>query len=446
MVQSRLDFGVARLGSADVPSPLGLSCRPDDMLSDYVSDEQRVLYEIEIGSSDTTRTFGESGLLEKSGPRARIFFEPSRVTAAVLTAGGLCPGLNDVIRSVVMTLWYRYGVRCVLGLRYGYRGLYAIDQVPPVALTPEVVRDIHQQGGTMLGSSRGGGEQIAAMADVVQKRGIDMVFTIGGDGTQKGALALSRELDRRNAKVAVVGIPKTIDNDLSFVERSFGFETAVAEAVHALTAAHIEARDAVDGVGVVKVMGRESGFIAAHTALARNDANFVLIPELPFEMTGENGLLAHLERRLDSRHHAVILAAEGAGQELLARGNEKDASGNTKLGDIGLFLKDEIVRHFKGKRREINPKYIDPSYIIRSAPANPSDAIYCARLGANAVHAAMSGRTQCLVGLVNSRYVHVPMALAVGHRNHVDPEGVLWRDVVEATGQPPMMRDSGPLG
>jgi len=438
MTASPVDFSVARLGPAMHPSPLGLSTRPDDMLSNYVSDEQRVLHQIVVGSNQARGSLEDCGLLEKAGPRQHLFFESSRVTAAILTAGGLCPGLNDVIRSVVMTLWYRYGARKIFGLRHGYRGLAEFDEHPPLMLEPDSVRDIHQQGGTILGSSRGGGEQTAKMADELVAHRIDLLFAIGGDGTQKGALALSRELGRRNLPIAVVGIPKTIDNDLSFVERSFGFETAVAEAVRAVTAAHVEARDALRGVGLVKVMGRESGFIAAHTALARNDVNYVLLPEVPFELDGERGLFRHLAERLERRNHAVILVAEGAGQRLLEQRAGTDASGNRRLGDIGLYLKERIVEHFEQQKNPVNLKYIDPSYIIRATPANPSDAIYCARLGANAVHAAMSGRTACLVGLVNNRYVHVPMELAVGHRNHVDPESALWRDVVEATGQPPL--------
>jgi 6-phosphofructokinase 1 len=437
--EESLDFTVRRLGAAELKSPLHLSKRLDDFQANYVLDEQKIVYAVEVEQAASTAPIGQQGLLEKAGPRERVFFDPEAVHAAVLTAGGLCPGLNDVVRSVVMTLWYRYGVRQISGLRYGYRGLYAINDVGPLALTPDVVRDIHRHGGTMLGSSRGGGERTAAMADVLAARKINMLFTVGGDGTQKGALAIAREVERRGMSIAIVGIPKTIDNDLSFVERSFGFETAVAEAVHAVAAAHTEARDAMDGIGLVKVMGRESGFIAAHTALAQNDVNFVLIPEVPFELDGENGLLAHLARRLDTRHHAVILAAEGAGQNLLEKQQGTDASGNKKLSDIGLFLKDAIASHFRKQGREANIKYIDPSYIIRAAPAISSDSIYCARLGANAVHAAMSGRTECLVGLVNNRYVHVPMALAVGKRNAVDPEGQLWGDVVEATGQPPWM-------
>jgi 6-phosphofructokinase 1 len=434
-----LDFTIRLLGAAERQSPLQLSKRFDDFQVNYVLDEQKIIYAVEVDDAARSTTIGQQGLLEKAGPREKIFYDPAQVHAAVLTAGGLCPGLNDVVRSLVMTLWYRYGVRRISGLRYGYRGLYAMDEFEPVPLTPAAVSDIHRRGGTILGSSRGGGDRTIAMVDALVARQINLLFTVGGDGTQKGALAIARELERRAVPTAVVGIPKTIDNDLSFVERSFGFETAVAEAVHAVAAAHIEARDAIDGIGLVKVMGRESGFIAAHTALAQNDVNFVLIPEVPFELEGNNGLLAHLERRLDARHHAVILAAEGAGQNLLEKQQGTDASGNKKLSDIGLFLKDAIAGHFRRRGREANLKYIDPSYIIRSAPAISSDSVYCARLGANAAHAAMTGRTECLVGLVNNCYVHVPMALAVGRRNAVDPEGQLWGDVVEATGQPPLM-------
>jgi 6-phosphofructokinase 1 len=266
---------------------------------------------------------------------------------------------------------------------------------------------------------------------------LSMLFCVGGDGTQRGAQRIAEEIGRRKNRMAVVGIPKTIDNDLSFVERSFGFETAVSRAVESVQAAHVEARDAIDGICIVKVMGRESGFIAAHTALATNDVNFVLVPEVPFELDGENGLLAHLEARMRTRHHAVIVVAEGAGQEMVS-GKGQDASGNKKLGDIGGLLKERIAKHFAEKSFEITLRYIDPSYMIRAAPANPTDAIYCARLGANAVHAAMSGRTSCLVGVVNNRLVHVPIELATQHRNRVSAESPLWRDVLETTGQPQM--------
>jgi 6-phosphofructokinase 1 len=409
----------------------------NDGVADFVRDDHRVTYGIEVTLDEAGQTVQERGLLEKAGPRELIYFDPSKVHAAIVTCGGLCPGLNNVIRSTVMTLWYRYGVRRISGIRYGYRGFLPEQQMPVKELSPNAVSDVHRFGGTMLGSSRGGGDRTETIVDAMEQMNVTMLFAVGGDGTQRGALRIAEEIGRRKNRVAVVGIPKTIDNDLSFVERSFGFETAVSRAVESVQAAHVEARDAIDGICIVKVMGRESGFIAAHTALATNDVNFVLVPEVPFDLDGENGLLAHLEARMRTRHHAVLVVAEGAGQELVT-GVGQDASGNRKLGDIGGLLKERIAKHFADKRYEITLRYIDPSYMIRAAPANPTDAIYCARLGANAVHAAMSGRTSCLVGLVNHRLVHVPIELACQHRNRVSPESPLWRDVLETTGQPSM--------
>jgi 6-phosphofructokinase 1 len=429
------EFSTRRLGEPRIKSPIQLSDNGEDGLADFVQDDQRVVYGIEVSAAHAADSVGSRGLLEKAGPRKHIFFDPSKVHAGIVTCGGLCPGLNNVIRAIVMTLWYRYGVRRISGIRYGYHGLLADRGIPIKELNPDIVSDIHSFGGTALGSSRGCGEQTEALVDGMEQLNLNMLFTIGGDGTQRGAIRIADEIRRRGSRVAVVGIPKTIDNDLSFVERSFGFETAVSRAVDAVACAHVEARGAMDGIGIVKVMGRESGFIAAHTALAIHAVNFVLLPEVPFDLDGEAGLLASLERRLDARHHAVLLVAEGAGQRLVEVSG-KDASGNQKLGDIGVYLRERIAQYFKQRDREISLKYIDPSYIIRAAPANPTDAIYCARLGANAVHAAMSGRTGCVVGLVNHRLVHVPIELATAHRNRVNPRGPLWRDVLEMTGQP----------
>jgi 6-phosphofructokinase 1 len=264
---------------------------------------------------------------------------------------------------------------------------------------------------------------------------VNILFTIGGDGTQKGSLAIAEEIERRNLKISVVGIPKTIDNDLLFVDRSFGFDTAVAQATLAVTAAHTEAHSSINGIGLVKLMGRDSGFIAAHTVLAVHEVNFVLIPEVDFDLEGPNGLFVHLEKRLSERNHAVIVAAEGAGQKFSAA-EGTDASGNRKLGDIGIFLKDAINAHFKKKGVEVNLKYIDPSYIIRSSPASPVDSVYCDRLGSNAVHAAMAGKTRILIGMVNNEFVHIPTGVAIAQRRKVDPESSLWRDAIEATRQP----------
>jgi len=434
-----LDFRIPQLGEPRVKSPLLFSKVHGDHIANYVSDDERVIYALDAIRGVRPEAFDEKMLMEKAGPREMIYFDRADVHAAVITCGGLCPGLNDVIREIVMCLWYRYGVKKISGIRYGYRGLIERFGLPVMELTPDVVSEIHREGGTILGSSRGHGEQAGAIVDTLQRLDIDMLFVIGGDGTQRGALGISQELRRRGLKIAIVGIPKTIDNDLSFVEVSFGFHTAVAKAVDAVAAAHAEARGALNGIGLVKVMGRQSGFIAAGTALAMNDVNFVLVPEVPFDLDGDNGLLAHLERRLEHRGHAVILTAEGAGQELLARDAGVDASGNVRLGDIGRFLKQKIASYFADKRIEVNLKYIDPSYIIRAAPANPSDSLYCERLGSNGVHAAMAGKTELLVGLVHGEYVHIPIRLAVLKRNCIDSDGPLWRDVIDATGQPLLM-------
>jgi 6-phosphofructokinase 1 len=439
-------FDILRLGPAKVPSPLRLragSMDGEPVLQpvNYVCDDDRVLYRIELDGPGQAVSTSELGELEKAGPREKLFFAPGRVHAAIVTCGGLCPGLNDVIRSIVMTLWNQYGVRRISGIRYGYRGLLPDAPWEPMPLEPSVVARIHRQGGTILGAARGGGKNTADLVDTLQRLGVDMLFTIGGDGTQKGAAKIAAEINERGLPIAVVGVPKTIDNDLSFVEKSFGFETAVTEGLRAVEGAHTEAEDAVNGVGLVKLMGRESGFIAAHAALASNDADFVLVPEVPFDLEGNNGFLAHLQRRVHSSGHALIVVAEGAGQKYVAEQGE-DAGGNNKLGDIGVLLRKRIQAHFEAQRIEIAMKYIDPSYMIRSTPACASDSIYCARLGANAVHAAMTGRTACLVGRVNNRLVHVPIGVAADRRNRVDPEGALWRDVVNDTGQPLVMTNA----
>lgn len=431
-------FEIRRLGPCRIPSPLRLSSEGDGQEANYVSDDDHILCDIDVRQGESV-DLEQRGTLEKAGPRATLFFPPGRVHAAIVTCGGLCPGLNDVIRSIVMTLYEQYGVREISGVRYGYRGLLPEAPWPFMKLDPDAVARIHRHGGTILGTARGGGERTKDIVDTLQHQGIDILFTIGGDGTQRGASLIADEIEARGLSIAVVGVPKTIDNDLAFVEKSFGFETAVSEALRAVDGAHTEAEDAVNGIGLVKVMGRESGFIAAHTALASNDVDFALIPEVPFDLEGQGGFLSCLERRIQERGHAMVLVAEGAGQEYV-ESKGVDAGGNKKFGDIGVFLREQIERHFSEKKCEISMKYIDPSYMIRSLPACASDSIYCARLGSNAVHAAMTGRTACLVGRVNNRLVHVPIFGAAKTRNRVDPEGPLWRDVVNDTGQPLIMQ------
>lgn len=432
---SKIDFTIDTLGIAKIDSPLKLSHYKHDRIADFASDSDKILYNHDLNADRSTPDSDGMAAIELAGPREKIFFNPSEVKAAIVTCGGLCPGLNNVIRSIFMSLWHNYGVRDIIGIRFGYRGLIKEYGLDPIRLTPAIVKDIHHSGGTILGSSRGNGSRTVEMADTLEALGINMLFTIGGDGTQKGSLSIFEELKKRGTQCSVIGVPKTIDNDLSFVERSFGFATAVARAVDAVSGAHTEAEDAHNGIGLVKLMGRESGFIAAATALAMADVNFVLIPELPFALEGPNGLFEALKERLARRGHAVIVVAEGAGQNLIAS-EGTDASGNKNLGDIGLFLKDKIAEHLKAEQIDHSIKYIDPGYIIRSTPSTAGDSIYCAQLGANAVHAAMAGKTGLLISSIHNRLVHVPTKLSVEKRNVVDLDGPLWRDVILTTGQP----------
>jgi 6-phosphofructokinase 1 len=439
-MRKTFDFSVPTLGEAKIPTPLKLSKTPGDANADYVSDDEHILYDLQVRKSAPVDHLS-FGTVEKAGPRQHIYFNPRHVHAGIVTCGGLCPGLNDVIRGLVRTLSQRYGVNRITGIKFGFQGFIGDVHVETLTdLSPEIVDDIHRSGGSFLGSSRGGGDKTEAIVDAIERMNLNMVFVIGGDGTQKGALEISREITRRGLKIAVIGIPKTIDNDLNFIDKSFGFETAVSKACETVTAAHQESHSAINGIGLVKLMGRESGFIAAHTALASHDVNFVLIPEVPFELEGPNGLFALLRHRLEKRNHAVIVVAEGAGQHLF-EGQDlgTDESGNKKLGDIGAYLRQKIGEYFKSIAVPINLKYIDPSYIIRSSVAAPSDSLYCTRLATNAVHAAMAGKTGMLISELHNNFVHIPIEVAVAERHRLDPESSLWLDVLQSTGMPGQM-------
>ena len=436
------DFTIDTLGEAKILTPVKMSDVNGDGFADYVSDDDRILYSIDTIKDENGKWIPKnSDTVELAGPRKLIYFNPAHVHAAICTCGGICPGLNNVIRAIVRCLWYRYGVRRITGIKFGYQGLLPTSMEEPIILNPDVVDEIQEKGGTILGSARGGGKQVGDIVDTLERMNVNIFFTIGGDGTLKGAQAIADEITRRGLKISVVGVPKTIDNDLAYIQTSFGFDTAVSMAVGVVRCAHVEAKNAINGIGLVKVMGRESGFIAAHTSLAQSDVNFCLIPESPFDLYGENGLLKKLEKRIHDRGHAVILVAEGAGQELLPKTGQTDASGNVRYNDIGLFLKAEIEKYFKEQNTVVNVKYIDPSYIIRSAPADSFDSIYCARLGANAVHAAMAGKTGVLTSMLNDRFINLPIRLAVSSRSKVNPESALWRDVLENTRQPVSMKN-----
>lgn len=423
---------IDHLGARKVSSPLSFSNTYGDGVGNYMPDEARLSYDIDL------RTGAEDHLdiyLEKAGAREKIFFNPSEVRAAIVTCGGICPGLNNVIRSLVNQL-ARYGVADVLGVRDGYRGLNPERNNPPIALDENLVDHINQTGGTILGSSRGP-QATGVMVDYLQELGVDILFCIGGDGTQRGCHSIAMECRDRDLEIAAIGIPKTIDNDISFISRSFGYLTALEEARKVLNCAHTEAKSAINGIGLVKVMGRESGFIAAGATIASQDVNFTLVPEMQFKLKGEGGLFELLRKRMERKGHAVIIVAEGAGQDLVAgHGDGFDKSGNKRLKDIGVFLSERIKDYFAEEEMEINLKYIDPSYIIRSVPANCADALLCDSLARYAVHAGMAGKTDCLIGMLHDQFIHVPLPLAVAGRKRVDSESDLWISVHESTDQP----------
>jgi 6-phosphofructokinase 1 len=436
------EYDIETLGECRIDSPLAMPVSSEPGVAGYVPDSVRIAINIERHG----KSAGGAATLEKGGARAKLYFRPGYTKAAIMTCGGLSPGLNNVIRSLYMQLYHRYGVRAVIGIRNGYRGLNPSYGYAPLALTPDVVEGIHRMPGTILGTSRGE-EKPAVIVDTLEREGINILFAIGGDGTLRGAHRIWTEAKSRGLKVAIVGIPKTIDNDINFVYKTFGFDTAIEEAKKALDCAHTEAWSHPNGIGLVKLMGRNSGFIVAHAALASRDVNFALIPEIDFQLDGENGLLRHLESRLQARNHALIVVAEGAGQKLFdERTDSKDASGNLRHMDIGPFLKTRIQEHFEHKGTEVNVKYIDPSYTVRSVLPNANDSIYCDNLSRYAVHAAMAGKTDLVIGQWHNVFTHVPMPLAIAQRKTIHPRSSLWLSVLEATGQPASMHyPAGPV-
>ncbi len=416
-------MNITVLGAARYPSPLRR----------WVNDSERVPATI-VRTIDASPP--EGLLFELAGARETLFFNPPETRAGIVTCGGLCPGLNDVIRSLFFEMRHAYGVKKVLGFRWGYQGLDPEHGAEPLVLTPEIVDGIHLQAGSILGTSRGPVDLARAVDNLIRRR-ISILFTIGGDGTQRGAEALFEEAQRRDYSLSVVGIPKTIDGDIPFVGRSFGFLTAVEEAVKVLQRAHTEARSVQNGISLVKLMGRHAGFLTAEATVASQDVNFTLIPEVPFQLEGESGFLAALERRIRNRGHAVIAVAEGAGQQLIQNtGNERDASGNVRLKDIGPFLNQKIEAWFRARKLRFVMRYFDPSYIVRSSPANAEDSVLCDLYARHAAHAAMAGKTGLVIGLLHDYFIHVPIDLLGTQQKRLDPDGPAWTAVLAATGQP----------
>ena len=423
------DLSIKSLGPCEILSPLA---KIDVENQPYlVSDDQRVLYDDHVkpgAAGANTASF------EQAGPRRSIFFDPTSTRVGMVTCGGICPGINDVIRGLVMECFYRYGVRNVVGFRYGYRGCAGRQEHDLVQLTPRQVDRIHEQGGSLLGTSRGPEDPVKIVQNLARLQ-INVLFVIGGDGTMRGGLAIAKEISRQGLAISVIGLPKTIDNDIPFIDKSFGFETAYSKAVEAIYAAHAEARGVPNGLVIVKLMGRYSGFIACYASLATSHVNFTLIPEVPFTFDGPHGLLESLRERMKSRSHAVIVVAEGVGQEWLTDdAPEKDASGNVCMKDISAYLSQRFRDYFLAQNETVYLKLIDPSYGIRGVPATASDSVFCWQLAQSAVHAGMCGKTEMMVGPWHGRLVHIPMQLAAGCKR-VDPQGELWASVKASTGQ-----------
>lgn len=423
---------ITSLGEALVTSPLMTASNCDESLCSFVPETARVRYKSVI---DTGRDVPDLKF-ECAGPRAKIFFQPEHTRAAIVTCGGLCPGLNNVIRSAFFELHHNYGVKEVLGIRYGYQGLNPDIATPPVKLTKNFVDDIHTDGGSILGSSRGR-QPLSKMLDYLEEERINILLCVGGDGTQRGAHALALEAQKRNLPLSVIGVPKTIDNDICYVRQTFGYYTAVEKAREVLECAHNEARGAPNGIGLVKLMGRDAGFIAAGATLASQEVNFTIIPEIPLRLEGEKGFLNVLRQRILARGHALIVVAEGAGQDLFAEDETAyDASGNKLHRDIGVFLRESIISYFQKHHIPVNLKYMEPGYFIRGIPADAEDSLLCDQFARHAVHAAMAGKTDMLVGHWSGSFIYVPIAEAVAKKRYLDPSQLLWNSVIAATGQP----------
>ncbi|MBW2181809.1 MAG: ATP-dependent 6-phosphofructokinase [Deltaproteobacteria bacterium] len=431
---------IPTLGDAKIPSPIQKD-KKGALPHSFVSDSQKILIDANMENTvSLIKKGGECPSFELAGPREKIFFDPSKLKCALVTCGGLCPGLNDIIRSIVLELFYGYGVTNIYGIKYGLQGFIPSYGHDIMELNPASVGNILDMGGSVLGSSRGP-QDIEEIVDCLTRLNIGILFMIGGDGTLIAASKITDSIMKRGLKISIVGIPKTIDNDIYLVARSFGFDTAVDVATQAIIGAHNEAEGYPNGIGLIKLMGRHSGFIAATASLAQQDVNFVLIPEVDINLEGPNGLLNAIEKRLQERKHAVIVVAEGAGQKFFEEKEQRrDASGNIKLHDIGQFLKDRILSYFNEKNIEVSLKYIDPSYMIRSLPANPNDSVFCGFLGRDAVHAGMAGKTKLIVGHWNNHFVHVPLEASAGKRKQISPNGKLWSTVLESTGQGSLMK------
>jgi 6-phosphofructokinase 1 len=372
----------------------------------------------------------------RGGPRRILHFRPSQVNAAIITCGGLCPGLNNVIRELVHSLHNLYGAQDVWGITGGYHGFHN-PEYAPILLTKEMVENIHHEGGTILRTSRGGFEMDKILS-FLRSKSISQLYIIGGDGTHRGAYKIHEACMEAGLNIAVAGIPKTIDNDIDYIDRSFGFVSAVEAAQASIRSAKTEAMCTVpNAIGIIKLMGRSAGYLATFAALGSGDVDLVLVPEVPIVLDGPGGVLPFLRQRVKEQKFAVVVVAEGAGEELLEATNVVDRGGNRLLPPIGEYMRDRIKEYFVEHGEEATMKYIDPSYTVRSVPANGADSLYCMELAQNAVHGAMAGYTGFSVGLVNNNVVYLPIPqLVASSPRQMSPCGTTWERVLAMTGQP----------
>lgn len=456
---------------SDIPNRGPLSVVTEETRSDlplvepfhqFIDEKAYVIGDIvrKVGSASSCRVF------VRAGPRASLYFDPTTVKAAIITCGGLCPGLNNVIRELVETLWQGYGVRTIYGLRFGFWGFHTADALAgagktggadpaeePILLTPDVVASINGIGGTILGSNRGGHDMDVILA-FLRSRGVNQVYIVGGDGTHRGAHAISTRCLELGLPVSIAAIPKTIDNDVDLIDRSFGFDTAFAEAQRAIQSAKVEASCIEGGIGIVKLMGRHAGFIAAHATLASGDVDVCLVPEVPVVLEGPLGVLTHVRATLKRKRSVVIVVAEGAAEdileaEMIKKGIpiEVDAGGNKKLPAVGAWLQGKVKDYMAtagegGKPMNHKIIYIDPSYMIRSVPANPADSVYCCVLAQSSVHGAMGGFTGFTTGLINNRVVYIPIpAITANSPRRLNPRGRTYERLLAITQQPDVLSD-----
>ncbi|WGL58873.1 ATP-dependent 6-phosphofructokinase [Pigmentibacter sp. JX0631] len=439
---------IPAFGQANVSSPLKGSFQTENFIDDG---KDRILVDISLegllkaSRPDNGKILFQPPTFELAGPREKIFWNPENLKVAIVTCGGLAPGLNNVIQNLVTFLFERYRVKNIYGVPYGYQGFTHDPLTKRFAfgwrrLDALSVQNIDFEGGSVLGTGRGHSNPVS-IVDALMLRDINILFTIGGDGTLAGANAIHEEIKRRKVPIALIGIPKTIDNDVLWVSKTFGFESAVGKAVEALRCAQTEARSAFHGIGLVKIMGRNCGALTATAAVAMNDIDFVLVPEVPIVLEGQNGLLNAIVRRVIEKGYITIAVAEGAGQDLFPPSEiQKDLSGNIKLKDIGKFLQQKITEEFKTRNIETTLKYIDPSYMLRSQTTSADDSVFCAKLGQNAVHAAMAGKTGCMIGYAFEHFTHVPLTAVTLGKKHLDINEPLWLSVLASTGQPAQWR------